>query len=146
MENFYLWLVVAVLFLLMEIGSPGLFYFLSFCCAAVMSALMCFVTDSAIVQSLTFLGGAIFWMFVLKYCIRSWKHHKKASLTNVYALQGKLGIVLIDISYENPGQVKVQGEIWSAKSVHDVPIKAGAHIEVVAVTGAFMVVQEIKKN
>lgn len=146
MENlFFFWLVVAVLFLILEVGSPGLFYFLSFCVGAVLSAAASLYFDSTSIQSVVFLAGTIIALLVLKYGIKSWKKHHKLPATNIDALHGKQGIVLETITVQNPGMVKVEGQIWSAKSKNDESIQAGAIIEVVSCTGAFLIVKEVSK-
>src|SRR5579885_2629826 len=120
MENyFFVWLVVAVLFLILEVGSPGLFYFLSFCIGASLSAIVSLYSDSTTLQSLVFLAGTIAALLVLKYGIKSWKHHHKLPATNIDALHGKQGIVLEKITLQHPGTVKVDGQIWSARALHD---------------------------
>lgn len=146
MENlFFFWLVVAILFLILEIGSPGLFYFLSFCLGAVLSAIVSLYYDSSMLQSIVFLAGTIIALVILKYGIRSWKHANKLHPTNIYALQGKHGIVLQEITAKNPGLVKVEGQEWSAKALQDGSIPAGSFIEVLSCTGAFLIVKQAQK-
>lgn len=142
---FFFWLVISLLCLIMEMGSPGLFYFLSFFFGAVVAALVSVYVDSWIIQSMIFLIGTTFALVALKYWIKSSKQTHKAPLTNVYALQGKHGIVLVDIAPGHPGQIKVQGEVWSALAADDMTIKAGTFVQVVAIGGAYLTVTEIKK-
>jgi len=147
MENlFFFWLVIAILFLILEVGSPGLFYFLSFCVGATLSAIVSLYYDSTTIQSVVFLAGTIIALIFLKRGIRSWKHTNRVHPTNIDALQGKHGLVLQDISVQHPGIVKIEGQIWSAKAMQDAPIRVGATVEVISCTGAFLIIKEVVKK
>lgn len=142
---FFYWLVIACMFLILEIGSPGLFYFLSFCFGAILGAISSLYVESITLQSIIFLLGTVAALAILKFCIRSWRRTAKTPLTNVYALKGKHGKVISDIGPNKPGQVKVVGQEWSANSVNDVAIAAGATVEIISVSGTFLLVKEINQ-
>jgi len=142
---FFFWLVLAILCLITEMGSPGLFYFLSFFFGGIAAALVSLYLDSWIIQSLIFISCTTISLVALKYWIVTSKKNHKAPVTNVYALQGKQGMVIVDITPEHPGQVKVHGEVWSAIAADQVTIKTGAFIQVTAIGGAYLTVVEIKK-
>ena len=56
--------------------------------------------------------------------------------TGVDAMQGRIGVVVRPIAELQPGQVKVGGETWTARSFYDgESIPEGARIEVVRVEG-----------
>jgi membrane protein implicated in regulation of membrane protease activity len=56
--------------------------------------------------------------------------------TGVDAMQGRIGVVVRPIAELEPGQVKVGGETWTARSYYDgESIPAGARVEVVKVEG-----------
>ena len=65
---------------------------------------------------------------------------KDAIKTNAYSIIGKIGIVTKEI---NPnlgiGQVKIAGEVWSAKSDEIIPV--GKEIEVIEINGVKAVVK-----
>ncbi len=69
-----------------------------------------------------------------------------ASKTNVTALLGETGIVLKRIDTYNLGQVKVKGQIWTAKSEsgQDIP-RGGEEVEITAVEGVKLVVKPIEE-
>lgn len=65
--------------------------------------------------------------------------------TNVETLKGKTGIVIKEIdSIQGTGQVKVGGQIWSAKTLDYEKIPEGRKIEVLDIQGVKLVV--IQKN
>lgn len=145
MNNFfYLWIVVALLCLLFEMGHPGLFLFLSFCFGALASAFSSFLTDSWVAQCLIFLGVSVTALLVLLRWVKKstnidHAHHK----TNTQALLGKHALVTRDIAADTPGEVKVGGELWMARAAQEGPIKAGTKVIVRMVRGAHLVVEPL---
>src|SRR3990170_205624 len=106
MENIvFFWLIASLLFLILEMGSPGLFYFLSFFFGSLIGASTTFYFDSFYLQSLLFLIGSVVSFIILRYAMRKrWLQPEKEHPTNVYALHGKVGIVLRKITAKEPGQ------------------------------------------
>lgn len=146
MTTFYVWLIIAVLFLLLEMGHPGLFFFLSFSCGALITALISLYSSTFIAQSIIFLVSTILSLFILKkWVAKKVRLGAKHTHTNMYALQGKRAIVLESITPTKPGLVKINGEIWTARSMHDDAINKDATVQVVRVSGAHVVVEEIQK-
>ena len=64
--------------------------------------------------------------------------------TNVDSLVGKTGEVVKDIFATSYGQVKVDGQIWTAKSMDDCDIKGGTIVEVVQIEGVKLIVKDTK--
>ena len=61
--------------------------------------------------------------------------------TNVDALIGKTGLVVMDISEHKSGQVKVKGQIWTAVSESGEYIKENTEVVIVAIEGVKLVVK-----
>ena len=71
---------------------------------------------------------------------------KETVKTNVYSIIGKTGIVTNEInSIENLGQVKIDGEIWSAIGENNSAIAEGTEVEIKEIKGVKAVVVP-KKN
>jgi membrane protein implicated in regulation of membrane protease activity len=142
--NASFWLVIAFFFLIMEMGSPGLFFFIAFFFGGLFAASISFLTPSTSIQTVCFLSGTGVASLVLRYwivpLIGKDRHHER---TNVYALKGKQGFVVKNISFEHPGLVRINGEIWAAKIARDQSAFAGDLIEVVDVRGAHVVVKKV---
>lgn len=67
--------------------------------------------------------------------------------TNVETLKGKIGIVIKEIdNIQGTGQVKVMGQIWSAKTLDDEKIPEGNKIEVLDIQGVKLVVTQKNKR
>ncbi len=140
-EALYAWLMLAFLFLIIEIGHPGLFYFLSFSFGGLAAAAATCITESTIIQILVFFGTTIVSLYVL----RRWAgKNRPAQHTNFYVLRGKRGVVKQDITSEKPGLVTIGGQVWAARIIHhDDKALIGDIIEVVDVRGAHVVVKKI---
>ena len=62
--------------------------------------------------------------------------------TNINSYIGEKGIVLKKISPLSTGQVKVRGQVWTAKSLNDEEIQEKERIVVVSVEGVKLVVKK----
>lgn len=132
------WLIIACIFLLIELGAPGLFYFLSFFCGSLCAALSSYFCMSLIDQGALFLITSIICFFILKrwvakYGSRSHYH------SNMYALQGKQGLIVTPPTTQKFGYVYIDGELWACKA-RDHAVEAGQIVQVVTVQGAHVVV------
>lgn len=138
----YFWLIVAFFCLMVEMGSPGLFFFLSFFVGALSAAGASLLFSSLVVQGAVFLGGTIVALYVLKRLVaqKMFKDHPHGR-TNVFAIQGKHGMMIKDVMPDKSGEVKINGEIWTARA--DDSIKKGEMVEVVLVRGAHVVVKKL---
>lgn len=138
----YFWLIIAFFFLILEMGSPGLFFFLAFFFGGLGAAALTFFTDSLMVQTVIFFLGTVSALFFLRYYARAAEKDRPHERTNVYALQGKRGFVIKRITVEMPGLVKIDGEIWVARSLHGELLEEKVSVEVVDVRGAHVIVKK----
>ena len=64
--------------------------------------------------------------------------------TNVYSVEGKIGKVVEDIiPMDAKGQVKVNGELWSATSYNDLPITKDSEVIIEKVKGVKLIVKPL---
>ena len=64
--------------------------------------------------------------------------------TNVYSVVGKKAIVTEEINWTTgKGQIKFEGEIWSAKSTENINIPVGSEVEILAIEGVKAYVKPI---
>lgn len=61
--------------------------------------------------------------------------------TNIDALIGKTGFVTMTIEERNLGQVKLNGQIWTAKAQGHEVINVGEDVEVLAIEGVKLIVK-----
>lgn len=64
--------------------------------------------------------------------------------TNIDALIGQMGFVTVAISPNAIGQVKLGGQIWSAKAIGHETFEVGEEVEVLAIEGVKLIVQKIQ--
>ncbi len=143
MNILFYWLIAGLCFLVIEMLSPGLFFFLSFFCGALVAAGASAWTDSVVAQGATFVMSSIAAFLLLRLWLKgrynfSHSHYQ----SNAYALIGKRGAVLAEISPAAFGQVKIQGEVWSARSLNNGNVPVGEMVEVVGVVGCHLVVKK----
>lgn len=138
------WFLLFFMSVILELSSPGLFFFLSFSCGAVAAMLVATTTLGPIVEFCTFaVISALSFVLLTRFVKRISKDtlHK----TNVYALLGKRGIVMEPLADSKKGWIKVEGELWSALP-HEGSIEKGAVVEVVSAQGSHLVVKKVENH
>lgn len=135
------WLMVALFFLILELGHPGLFFFLAFSFGAFSALIASYCDQSLATQCTIFFGVTLIALYFLRLFLK--KFHHSIEKTNVYALIGKQGNVVQDILLEKPGYVKIEGEIWLARSSQK-KLEVGSDIVVIEARGAHLLVEQKK--
>lgn len=139
------WLIIAGVCFIIEMATVGFFVFW-FGIGALLSMLVSiFCPENILLQSIVFVVSSVILLFLTKPLVDRFTRKDKKVETNAYSIIGKKGIVLQDInSTYGIGQVKISGEVWSAKSEGNDVIKKGSQIEVVKIEGVKAVVKPIK--
>ena len=136
------WLVIAVIMLVIEIVTTGLAT-LWFAVGAVVAMIMDLCGASvvsqivvmAVVSIVCFILGMI-WVRPKLEALRK----KNVQKTNADRLIGREGIVIVPLNAtEGKGQVKVDGQIWSAKAGED--FAEGTRITVKSIEGVKLVIE-----
>lgn len=140
MQHWLSWVIVAIICAVAEIFTEG-FFIIWFSGGALAAALG------------AGLGLALEWQFgvfvvVSAALVLSTKRlverlHKKdvGIATNVQALIGKDAFVIMEIPERGSGQVKVGGDIWTARSVSGRRIPQGVTVTVTGIDGVHLVVR-----
>jgi membrane protein implicated in regulation of membrane protease activity len=141
------WLVAAGAFLLFEAAHPGLFVFLSFCFGALAGAFLSWLGYSLVHQASLALIVTIIAAYILIRWLKDYlRHIPRDQLSNYYAMVGKKGVIVQHSTPKEFGQVKINGELWAYRSVHDEPLAIGDEVEVIMVRGAHVVVRKSMKG
>jgi membrane protein implicated in regulation of membrane protease activity len=141
MNHVFYWITAALLCTLFELGTPGLFWFLSFSIGSFIAASAAWFGFGLDAQLISFLCGVFIGFVILRKYSKNLV--KNAILqTNVGALQGKVGVVIEVILPYQVGQVNLNGEIWSARSLHDESTLVDTLVEVVRVSGCHLIVRK----
>lgn len=144
---FFMWLSIALIFLLLEIANLGLFLFLSFCFGALAGSVLNWLEYSFYIQVLgsllvTCLASIILFCWIRKYYDKFEGEGDYQS--NVYALVGRKGWVNKTIEPGGFGFIKLNGETWMARSLDETEILEGLEVEVLFIRGAHVIVEKIK--
>lgn len=137
------WLIAAGVFLVAEIITVG---FLVFWLAigALFAMIVSFFTDSLLIQTAVFVISSIILIFATKPFIKKFAQNKSSFKTNAYSIVGETGIVTKDIDSINAtGQIKVDGESWSAVGQDDINIEKGTEVEIKEIKGVKAVVSPV---
>ena len=138
-----IWLIASGIFFICEIITVGfLVFWLGI--GALIAMLVSFFTSNIIVQMSVFVISSGLLILLTRPLVN--KISKKDVVpTNVYSLIGKKAVVTEDIDWvTGKGQIKFEGEIWSAKSKEQVNIPVGSEVEIVSIEGVKAFVKPIK--
>ncbi len=139
-----IWLILAGIFLIIEIISVGFLVFW-FSIGALIAMVASFFIPNAIVQTAIFVISSTVLLFATKPLVK--KILPRDVKTNSFSIIGKIAKVTIDIEpIEGKGQVKIGTEAWSAKSVDDTFIAKDTEVEIVEIDGVKAIVKPLIKN
>lgn len=140
----YIWLIAAGVCFVFEIATVGfLIFWLGI--GALLSMCVSFFTNNLIIQTSVFVISSGLLIFFTKPFVNKFTK-KDTTPTNAYSVIEKKGIVIIEInSIEATGQVKIEGEIWSAKSAEGSVISVGTEVKVLKIDGVKVLVEPTSK-
>lgn len=128
MEYWQLLLIAGILFLIIEIFTPVLF-FLNFALACFLTAVLAlFIVDWNILIPVFVLFSAIFLLFLRPLLIKSRNGDKKTGVEEKYI--GKIAKVT-DTVTSNSGVIAIYDERWEARSESGEEIPAGSDVKIV---------------
>jgi membrane protein implicated in regulation of membrane protease activity len=138
MAYHYVWLTLAVIFILVEIFTAGFFY-ACFAVGALAAWVISLITGNVVWQIVVFCAVSVGLIPVSRIFARKVTDHSVPQ-AGVDALIGMTGVVTENIRpSDDVGKVRVDNQSWRAVASED--IDAGAKIKVTAVRGARLVVQ-----
>ena len=139
-----IWLIIAGVCLVIEIITTGfLVFWLSI--GALISMIVSLFTDSILIQTAVFVISSAILIFATKPFVKKFAKTKNIK-TNAFSIIGQNGIVTREIDSINAkGQVKIDGETWSAVGKNDIDIPKGTEVEVLEIKGVKAVVTPVKK-
>ena len=136
----FIWIGFAVIMVVCEAFTSQLVS-IWFVLGAVSAAVTTIFTPSIAIQSAVFLIVSLVALIVTKPLVKKLKDKRGVTSTNADRLVGRTGLVISDIADTHTvGQVKVEGEIWSAKS-EKAPLNKDIKIKVLAIEGVKLIVE-----
>ena len=134
------WLGIMIVAILIEIATMGLTT-IWFAGGALIAVLASAIHLPLAVQIIAFLlVSVLFLVFTRPVAVKYF--NKDRVRTNAESLVGRQAIVTTDIdNLQNCGQVTVNGQEWSARSMDDSRIAAGTVVQIMAISGVKLVVK-----
>lgn len=137
------WLIIAGLFFVGEIFTLGFLIFW-FGIGALFAMIVSFFTTNIIIQTTVFLITSTIFILATKPLVKKFVDVKKTN-TNVFSIIGKKALVIKDIDpIHSSGQIKLNGEVWSAETENDKIIKEGSEVEVLKINGVKAIVKLVE--
>ena len=141
MPGWAIWVVVAVLLAVGEVFTLG-FFLGAIALAAVFAGLVALAGAALVWQLLAFIVGSVASLVLLRPVAARHLRTPPALRTGTAALVGARAVVLERVD-DQGGQVKIGGEVWSARAFFDGQvIEPGTRVEVGKIEGATALVYE----
>lgn len=132
-----IWIGIAIILAIVEAATMGLTT-IWFAAGALAGAFTSMFTNSLIIQVVVFIAVSVVLLVFTRPILN--KHFTKKTIkTNADALVGMTGVVMEDIEPLRPGQVKVNGQMWTAVA-GDETIYKGQEILVKEISSVKLVV------
>ena len=137
------WLIAAGVFFIIEMATIGfLVFWLGI--GALLAMITSFITDNILIQVIVFVITSTLLLVFTRPLVNKFIKVPKEVKTNAYSIIGKKAIVVKAIhNIEGDGQVKIDGEVWSAKSLDEEEIPKDAEVEIVEIDGVKAVVKKV---
>ena len=138
------WLIAAGVFFVIEMATIGfLVFWLGI--GALLAMVTSFITDNILIQFIVFVVTSTILLIFTRPLVNKFIKVPKEVKTNAYSIIGKKAIVISKINnIEGTGQIKIDGDVWSAKSENDEDIPNDTEIEIVQIDGVKAVVRVVK--
>lgn len=138
-----LWLIISGFFFIIEIFTVGFLVFW-FGVGALITMIVSIFVDNIIVQATVFLITSTILLFATRPFVDKFTKDDDDNKTNAFAIEGKIGKVVTTIDpIEGKGQIKINGELWSAKSLDDTCISQDTKVIVEKIDGVKAIVKPV---
>ena len=137
--TWYIWLILFLVFLGLEIMTTGVFFFLCFSTGALFAMLVSLLGASFQTEMIVFCAVSLGSILLIRPIFKRYFAKQKIE-TNVDSLIGKKATVIEKIKLTSMGKVKIAGEVWLAVSNED--INAGEDVVIESVDGTKLVVKK----
>ena len=135
-----IWIIISGIFLILEMMTVGFLVFL-FAIAALIAMVVSFFIDSIVAQTAIFVISSTLLVIFVRPVMKKFMY-KNSIETNAKSIIGKKAIVTkkVDV-YSESGQIKVNGEIWTAVGKDHATYEKGSEVEVVAIDGVKAIIK-----
>lgn len=135
----YVWLGVLIAAIIVEAMTAGLFS-IWFVPPALLSMILAFLDVPMYLQLTVFFGLSILLIVFSKTIWKKYTTIRPLEPTNADALIGQIGIVVEAIdNIAAVGTVKINGQVWTARTNDGLPIEKDARVKVLAIEGVKLI-------
>lgn len=137
-----IWLIISGVCFIAEIITVGFLVFW-FGVGALIAMVVSFFTSSIIIQTTVFVISSAILLFATKPFVKKFLDVKPTN-TNAFSIIGKRALVIKEInSVHSTGQIKINGEVWSAESENNETIPEGSEVEISYIKGVKAIVKGV---
>lgn len=143
-EIWHIWLMVSIIFFILEIFIPSFVVF-NLGVGALFATLIAATGASVQWQFFVFSIFTLASFFLVRPMLKRWAYRQSDKAeTNVNAMIGRKGMVLEKIDMAaNTGTVKIDGDIWQAITSDGSTIEAGKVVKVTSINSIVITVEAI---
>ncbi|TVT23082.1 NfeD family protein [Amycolatopsis rhizosphaerae] len=135
-----IWLIAGVVLMAAEVISGDL-VLLMLGVGALVAAGSAALTGNAVIDVIVFAVASAGLLWLARPALKRRFLHTPVVRTGIEALVGKHGVVLSAVDNEGGGRIKLDGDVWSARSfIEGQRIEPGTKVTVVEISGATAVV------
>jgi membrane protein implicated in regulation of membrane protease activity len=136
MDAWVIWCIAGVVLAVGEMLTVS-FFLAPFAAGALVAAVLAAAGAGDVLPWIVFIIVSAVLLFAVRPIVRAHRLTPSRLRTGTAALVGRDGLVVTAIEGpENLGQVKIDGEVWSARAFDGVEIPAGERVQVVEIRGA----------
>lgn len=137
---FYTWLSIVVVLATLEIATVNLVS-IWFVVSGILAMITSLFTDNIIIQASIFIVFGIIFMLLTKKIVKKIIPNKEK--TNLDRIIGMTGIVISKITNNKPGEVKVDGKVWTATS--NMTINENEPVKILDINSTKLKVEKVKE-
>lgn len=137
-----IWLVLAVLFLIIEFSTPGLFFGTFFAISSFLTYfLSLLLTENFWILTVSFAILSILSIYLLRpLLVKRFKVNETVKPSNIESFLLKEGVVIQKIESNKKGRVEVDTESWLARTNDKSEIEVGTVVKLEMIDGSTLVV------
>lgn len=116
---FYFWLALAILLAVVEMSTVNLVS-IWFVMSSLLAMVASLFTDNIFIEMVVFVIGGLILLVLTKKIVKKIMPLKEK--TNIDRIVGMKGVVTEKITKKTPGEVKVDGKLWTAVAEESIPV------------------------
>lgn len=143
-EVWHIWTIIGIIFFILEIFIPSFVVF-NFGIGGLFAALAAAIGLNIEWQVLTFSVFTLTSFFLVRPSLKKWAYKRSHDVkTNNEAFINKVGVVVETIDQlKNSGRIKIDGDVWMARSIDGKAIETDVIVRVVHIDSIVLEVEPI---